>query len=123
MTRVLTGKRIWNRIGSSNPFRLYRNRTFCSSTHNNKPTAINTTTTTTNNGSPPSPSLSNYSEQYKALSNLDFMTAAKILFSDPPKQKKFGYVFSLCFLFRHFVEQFVCNEVFSFCGTITFHDH
>ncbi|MFS7907233.1 hypothetical protein Hanom_Chr01g00068871 [Helianthus anomalus] len=30
---------------------------------------------------------------YRDLEKLDFMTAAKILFTTPPKQKKFGYVF------------------------------
>lgn len=33
---------------------------------------------------------------YRQLDNLDFMKAAKILFTDPPKKKKFGYC---CFSF------------------------
>lgn len=36
-------------------------------------------------------SLSNYDEAYRQLDKLDFMTAAKILFTGPPKEKKFGY--------------------------------
>lgn len=30
-------------------------------------------------------------DAYKQLENLDFMTAAKMLFTDPPKKTKFGY--------------------------------
>lgn len=33
-------------------------------------------------------------ERYRQLENLDMVTAAKILFSDPPKKRKFGYPFS-----------------------------
>ncbi|TKY64614.1 hypothetical protein E2542_SST14512 [Spatholobus suberectus] len=32
-------------------------------------------------------------ERYRQLENLDMMTAAKILFTDPPKKRKFGYPF------------------------------
>ncbi|CAH9106792.1 unnamed protein product [Cuscuta europaea] len=39
-----------------------------------------------------SSSLTRY-DAYKELDNLNFTTAAKILFSDPPKKKKFGYSF------------------------------
>ncbi|XP_062088599.1 uncharacterized protein LOC133795163 [Humulus lupulus] len=46
-------------------------------------------------------SLTKYDESYRQLDNLDFMTAAKILFTDPPKEKKFG----------HFVEHFYELEV------------
>ena len=31
-------------------------------------------------------------EAYRQLDKLDFMTAAKILFTTPPKKKKFGYL-------------------------------
>ncbi|XP_075107619.1 uncharacterized protein LOC107787668 isoform X1 [Nicotiana tabacum] len=34
-------------------------------------------------------------DAYKQLENLDFMTAAKMLFTDPPKKKKFGFDFHL----------------------------
>ncbi|CAJ1951381.1 unnamed protein product [Sphenostylis stenocarpa] len=34
-------------------------------------------------------------ERYRMLENLDMMTAAKILFTDPPKKKKFGFDFHL----------------------------
>ncbi|CAL9072568.1 unnamed protein product [Musa acuminata var. zebrina] len=39
------------------------------------------------------------SEAYRRLENLDFMTAAKILFTTPPKRKKFGLDFHLVQLF------------------------
>ncbi|EPS59821.1 hypothetical protein M569_14986 [Genlisea aurea] len=51
------------------------------------------------NPTPSSSSLSTYEEQYKALENLDFMKASKILFSEPPKKKKFGWDFHLVQLF------------------------
>ncbi|KAL7152579.1 hypothetical protein ABFS83_04G107300 [Erythranthe nasuta] len=98
MRRFFAGKSILNRIQSSNRLNLYPKRPFCSSTQNKKPTAI----TSSNNGSSSSPSISNYSEQYKALENLDFMTAAKILFSGTPNKKEFGLDFHLVQLF------FVC---------------
>ncbi|OVA18481.1 hypothetical protein BVC80_1833g163 [Macleaya cordata] len=41
-------------------------------------------------------------DAYRQLEKLDFMTAAKILFTDPPKKKKFGLDFHLVQLF------FVC---------------
>lgn len=31
-------------------------------------------------------------DAYRQLENLDFMTAAKMLFSDPPKKKESGYL-------------------------------
>ncbi|OWM83118.1 uncharacterized protein LOC116198071 [Punica granatum] len=42
-----------------------------------------------------SSSLSSYNETYKKLDSLDFTTAAKILFSEPPKKKRFGFDFHL----------------------------
>ncbi|XP_023528585.1 uncharacterized protein LOC111791465 [Cucurbita pepo subsp. pepo] len=45
---------------------------------------------------------SSYKEAYKQLDNLDFMTASKILFTEPPKKKEFGIDFHLVQLF------FVC---------------
>ena len=36
-------------------------------------------------------SLTKHDESYRKLDNLDFMTAARILFTDHPKKKKFGY--------------------------------
>ncbi|KAK6127881.1 hypothetical protein DH2020_038389 [Rehmannia glutinosa] len=100
MRRILAGKSFLNRIQFSRRPKLYPTRPFCSSTHTNKPTTIDNSRS--NNGPSSSASLSNYNDQYKALGNLDFMTAAKILFSDPPKKKTFGLDFHLVQLF------FVC---------------
>ncbi|CAI0420927.1 unnamed protein product [Linum tenue] len=47
-------------------------------------------------------SITRYNETYSQLGKLDFMTAAKILFTETPKQKKFGLDFHLVQLF------FVC---------------
>ncbi|XP_022896395.1 uncharacterized protein LOC111410325 isoform X2 [Olea europaea var. sylvestris] len=60
----------------------------------NKPATISS-----NGSESSSSSLSQYNEQYKALNNLDFMTAAKILFTDQPNKKKFGLDFHLVQLF------------------------
>ncbi|XP_073295726.1 uncharacterized protein [Primulina huaijiensis] len=88
MRIILSGKTILNRITSSS-------RPFCSSARGNK-----STEKSGGAGDDGSSSLwSQYDEQYKALNNLDFMTAAKILFSDPPKKKKFGLDFHLVQLF------------------------
>ncbi|XWS11721.1 hypothetical protein CRYUN_Cryun37aG0023900 [Craigia yunnanensis] len=43
--------------------------------------------------------VSTYNESYRQLDNLDFTTAAKILFTQPPKKKKFGIDFHLVQLF------------------------
>ncbi|KAL5574487.1 hypothetical protein UlMin_016186 [Ulmus minor] len=47
------------------------------------------------NGDKAGSSLTKYDESYRQLDNLDFMTAAKMLFSEPPKKKKFGFDFHL----------------------------
>jgi len=64
---------------------------FCTSTRNSK-----------NNGD--NKNVVVVDERYRQLENLDMMTAAKILFTDPPRKKKFGYpsFFPLCFLFFAF---------------------
>ncbi|KAJ4718608.1 Mitochondrial glycoprotein family protein [Melia azedarach] len=51
------------------------------------------------NGGKIESNVSNYNDPYKQLDKLDFMTAAKILFTDPPKKKKFGIDFHLVQLF------------------------
>ncbi|KAG6410690.1 hypothetical protein SASPL_128755 [Salvia splendens] len=93
MRRILAGKKILNRIPCPN-------RSFCSAPGNNKPTSTGGGATRDGStSSSSSPSLSKYDEQYKALEDLDFVKAAKILFSDPPKKKKFGLDFHLVQLF------------------------
>ncbi|KAH7571652.1 hypothetical protein JRO89_XS04G0111900 [Xanthoceras sorbifolium] len=47
-------------------------------------------TTKINNGDKIESNVSSYNEAYKQLDKLDFISAAKILFTDPPKKKKFG---------------------------------
>ena len=44
---------------------------------------------------------SSYKEAYKQLDNLDFMTASKILFTEPPKKKEFGYHFLFSIFVLH----------------------
>ncbi|KAL4273097.1 hypothetical protein GQ457_13G013500 [Hibiscus cannabinus] len=43
--------------------------------------------------------LSTFNESYRQLDNLNFTTAAKILFTEPPKKKEFGIDFHLVQLF------------------------
>ncbi|CAK9151658.1 unnamed protein product [Ilex paraguariensis] len=96
MRRIFSRGDVWVRI--SKRFRRVPNRPF-STTNSKKPS-----TTHKNNGSDKvddgssSSSLSKY-EAYKDLDNLNFMTAAKILFSEPAKKKKFGIDFHLVQLF------------------------
>ncbi|XP_027344848.1 uncharacterized protein DDB_G0279979-like [Abrus precatorius] len=52
-------------------------------------TAKNNTNSTDNNN------VNIADERYRQLQNLDMMTAAKILFTDPPQKKKFGFDFHL----------------------------
>lgn len=85
------GRRI--RIGTSERFRLVGSRRFSS---NNKPTIE-----PKKNGERTDGPLTHH-DSYRDLDKLDFMTAAKILFTTPPKQKKFGLDFHLVQLF------FVC---------------
>lgn len=65
-------------------FRFIRSSSFCSNARKNNDKVES--------------SVSTYEDAYKKLDKLDFMTAAKILFTDPPKKKKFGY--SLLYLAR-----------------------
>ncbi|XP_051113470.1 uncharacterized protein LOC127239393 [Andrographis paniculata] len=104
MTMVYRWKSVSNCSSVSSRLKYILNRTFCSSNTNSskKPSVVNSGSSSSSNAPSPAPSLSNYGEQYKALEKLDFTTAAKILFSDPPKKKKFGLDFHLVQLF------FVC---------------
>ncbi|XP_065867746.1 uncharacterized protein [Euphorbia lathyris] len=86
------------RVRSTMPaFKLGGTRHFCKSA--SKPT---------NNGNNRSridkteSSISKYDEAYRQLDKLDFMTATKILFNEPPKKKEFGIDFHLVQFF------FVC---------------
>ncbi|KAF4353758.1 hypothetical protein F8388_024327 [Cannabis sativa] len=69
-----------------------------------RPFSSNPTTTSSTNkgggvGEKTESNLTKYDESYRQLDNLDFMTAAKILFTEPPKKKKFGLDFHLVQLF------------------------
>ncbi|CAA0825158.1 Unknown protein [Striga hermonthica] len=83
-------------------FRPYLIRRMCSSAHDGKPAAAAAVNNSNGSSDGDGSKLTSYNDQYKALKNLDFMTAAKILFSEPPKKKKFGLDFHLVQLF------FVC---------------
>ncbi|OVA05538.1 hypothetical protein BVC80_447g9 [Macleaya cordata] len=56
-------------------------------------------TNTSNNKAIAAKSVRDDNDAYRQLEKLDFMTAAKILFTDPPKKKKFGLDFHLVQLF------------------------
>lgn len=73
------------RIACSWMSTLRKSRVFCTTTKNNS------NPSNTKNES----NLVTYNDSYKQLDNLDFMTAAKILFADPPKKKEFGLDFHL----------------------------
>ncbi|KAI4318193.1 hypothetical protein L6164_025991 [Bauhinia variegata] len=72
-------------------FDLVRTRSFCSNSMNGK---IDTTKSNGHSDYTES-NVSIHGERYRQLENMDFMTAAKILFTDPPKKKKFGFDFHL----------------------------
>lgn len=72
-------------------------RPFCTNNNNNnkttKPTSNNSISVSENNAVESNVS-NDYNQAYKQLDKLDFVTAAKMLFTDPPKKKKFGYCFA-----------------------------
>lgn len=89
--RLMNGARGgWAEI--SNRFRLLHKKPFCT---NNKPTTPSKNNNIKGGSEEVDGSLSTYDETYRQLDKLDFMTAAKILFTTPPKKKKFGIDFHL----------------------------
>ncbi|KAJ8635085.1 hypothetical protein MRB53_009352 [Persea americana] len=72
-------------VGGINAWSCTLFRTLCSSKIN--------TSNSSNNTKEAVPQ--SYNDAYRQLQNLDFMTAAKILFTSPPKEKKFGFDFHL----------------------------
>ena len=78
----------------SERFKLLRTRTRSFSTNITNNGKINSSKPTRNDNDITSEkvesNVSHYDERYRQLENMDFMTAAKILFTDPPKKKKFG---------------------------------
>ncbi|KAJ9549118.1 hypothetical protein OSB04_021661 [Centaurea solstitialis] len=93
------GRRI--RIGASERLRLVRSSRRFST--NNK-AAIEPT----KNGEKTDGALTHH-DSYRDLDKLDFMTAAKILFTTPPKQKKFGLVSSVSAVYL--VAQYARHEM------------
>ncbi|XP_052176214.1 uncharacterized protein LOC127790666 [Diospyros lotus] len=79
MGRIFGHRDGWNVI--SKRLRLLRKRSFCTSNSNNEKKGDG--------------SVSTYDDAYHQLDKLDFMTASKILFTTPPKKKKFGIDFHL----------------------------
>ncbi|XP_028083399.1 uncharacterized protein LOC114284659 [Camellia sinensis] len=91
MRRLVGARDCWS--GISKRFRLLQRTPFSTNT---KPTIPSNNNNNNNNGSDKiDGSLTNYDETYRHLDKLDFMTAAKILFTTPPKKKKFGFDFHL----------------------------
>ncbi|KAF5931586.1 hypothetical protein HYC85_027757 [Camellia sinensis] len=91
MRRLVAARDCWS--GISKRFRLLQRTPFSTNT---KPTIPSNNNNNNNNGSDKiDGSLTNYDETYRHLDKLDFMTAAKILFTTPPKKKKFGFDFHL----------------------------
>ncbi|KAI4322605.1 hypothetical protein L6164_022282 [Bauhinia variegata] len=72
-----------NWVRFSEQFNLVRARSFCS---NSKKGKIDTSKSIGHSGNAES-NVSIHDERYRQLENLDFMTAAKILFTDPPKKR------------------------------------
>ncbi|KAK4796497.1 hypothetical protein SAY86_028823 [Trapa natans] len=66
---------------------------YCSKSYNGSKTE--NSASIPQNGGENSSSLSNYGETYNKLHNLDFTTAADILFAEPVKKKRFGFDFHL----------------------------
>lgn len=94
---IISRRGLW--VLYSKRLRLSQNRSFCSSSKIEKPN-INAGNDNSKNGSKEvvnadESSSSDRIDAYKELPNLNFMSAAKILFSDPPKKKKFGYILFL----------------------------
>ncbi|GKV45398.1 hypothetical protein SLEP1_g52482 [Rubroshorea leprosula] len=85
---MFCARNVWSRF--STHVRLHRSRLFCGITKNNSKN--------NSNGKAES-NVSTYDESYRQLDNLNFVTAAKMLFTDPPKKKKFGFDFHLVQLF------------------------
>ncbi|CAH8330153.1 unnamed protein product [Eruca vesicaria subsp. sativa] len=82
---MLRGRGSW--VGLSTRLKHYRIRRLCSKGEK-KPEK--TESSVAQYSEPESNVVSRYDETYKKLDKLDFVTAAKILFTEPPKKNKFG---------------------------------
>ena len=79
---MLRGRSSW--VGFATRLKHYRIRGMCTKGEN-KPEKTESSDVV----------VSRYDETYKKLDKLDFVTAAKILFTEPPKKNKFGYFLCL----------------------------
>ncbi|KAK3021828.1 hypothetical protein RJ639_047183 [Escallonia herrerae] len=87
MGRIFGGRSAWFRL--SNTFRLVKSRPFCTPNDNNSSKSTIAISPNNTNSDKVDGSLTRY-DAYRDVDKLDFMTAAKILFTTPPKTKKFG---------------------------------
>ncbi|GAA0157101.1 hypothetical protein LIER_14439 [Lithospermum erythrorhizon] len=88
--RGLFTSRAMSSLKFKHPFLFIQRKPSCNNNTNNEVAHVDKVSDGSN-------SLTKY-DAYKEVQNLDFMKAAKILFSDPPKQKKFGCYFILDFV-------------------------
>lgn len=84
---MIRGRGSW--VGFSTRLKLNRIRRFCSKGENGGNKLEKTESSVAHYNETES-SVSRYAETYKKLDKLDFVTAAKILFTEPPKKNKFG---------------------------------
>lgn len=84
---MIRGRGSW--VGFSTRLKIYGIRRLCAKGENggNK---LEKTDSSVSQVSEAESSVSRYDETYKKLDKLDFVTAAKILFTEPPKKNKFG---------------------------------
>ncbi|KAL1198611.1 hypothetical protein V5N11_001274 [Cardamine amara subsp. amara] len=85
---MIRGRGSW--VGFSTRLKFHRIRRLCTKGENggNK---VEKTESSVAHHSETESSVSRYNETYKKLDKLDFATAAKILFTEPPKKNKFGF--------------------------------
>ncbi|CAI0473946.1 unnamed protein product [Linum tenue] len=91
-----------------------KHRRLCTTTakpnHNNKKSYDSGGNNGGDNNKQPA-SITRYNETYSQLGKLDFMTAAKILFAETPKQKKFGDIVILCVTAVYLVAMYARREM------------
>ncbi|KAF2594761.1 hypothetical protein F2Q70_00045754 [Brassica cretica] len=115
---MLRGRGSW--VGLSTRLRHYRIRRLCTKGENGgkKPES---SVVAQHSEAESNAVVSRYDETYKKLDKLDFVTAAKILFTEPPKKNKFGYF--LCLKAHNFrtVELWPPLKGFTLCVRLDWH--
>jgi hypothetical protein len=82
----------WVRFAKrSKPVPTRPNSTTANNNNNNTTKPTNNNSRNVSDNKVAESNLGKYDEAYKQLDKLDFSTAAKILFTEPPNKKKFGY--------------------------------